>query len=267
MPELIGRDLNTRIIARNVLCHRRVESTNDIAVRQAKEGALEGTLVTADEQTKGRGRLGRRWQAPPGTSLLTSIIFYPSLLASQIQRIVMVCSLGTLAGIRLATGLESQLKWPNDILIGDRKVAGLLAEAGVSGDEVSYVVIGMGLNVNLDPATLGDVAIPPTSLAHELGRPVERIALLRHILREIDARYLQLRKGWSPRGEWAANLATLGQMVSVYLGDEVLSGVAEDVDEDGMLLLRGSDGTLHRLAVGDVTSHPPQPARLGHEPC
>jgi len=265
-PELITRDLAVRIIGRTVLCYQSVESTNDIAARLAKAGEPEGTLIIAEEQSKGRGRLGRPWQAPPMSSLLMSIIFYPSLLPSQTQRIAMICSLGLLAGIGLATGLEAQLKWPNDILIGDKKAAGLLAEAGISGDEVSFVVVGMGLNVNLDPAILGDVATPPTSIAHELGHPVDRLALLRHILCEIDTRYLSLRQGWSPREEWAANLATLGRSISVYLGDEVLSGVAEDVDEDGMLLLRGSDGTLHRLAIGDVTSHPPQPTRLGHEP-
>lgn len=255
-PESITRDLDTKIIGRSVLCYQRIESTNDVASRLATEGTPEGTIVIAEEQTRGRGRLGRHWQASRGSSLLMSVIFYPAILPSQTQRIAMVCSLGLLAGIRLATGLEPRLKWPNDILIGDKKVAGLLAEAGISGNSVSYVIVGMGLNVNLDPAILGDIAHPPTSLVHELGHPVDRLALLRHILRGIDARYLHLRQGWSPREEWAANLATLGQSVSVYLGDEVLTGMAEDVDEDGMLLLRDPDGTLHRLPVGDVTSHP-----------
>ena len=257
--ESITCDLNTKIIGRSVLCYQRIESTNDIAARLATEGTPEGTLVIAEEQTKGRGRFGRRWQAPRGSSLLMSVVFYPALLPSQTQRVAMLCSLGLLAGIRIATGLEPRLKWPNDVLIGGKKVAGLLAEASVSGSEVSYVAVGMGLNVNLDPAILGDVALPPSSLAHELGHPVDRLALLRHILRETDARYLHLRQGWSPREEWAANLATLGQSVSVYLGDEVLTGMAEDVDEDGMLLLRGTDGILHHLPVGDVTSHPPAP--------
>jgi len=258
-PESITCDLDTKIIGRSVLCYQAIASTNDIAARLATEGTPEGTLVIAEEQTKGRGRLGRHWQAPRGSSLLMSVIFYPALLPSQTQRVAMVCSLGLLAGIRLATGLEPRLKWPNDILIGEKKVAGLLAEASVSGSEVSYVVVGMGLNVNLDPAILGDVALAPTSLAHELGHPMDRLSLLRRILRETDARYLHLRQGWSPREEWAANLATLGQSISVYLGDEVLTGIAEDVDEDGMLLLRDPDGTLHRLPVGDVTSHAPVP--------
>jgi len=255
-PESITRDLDTKIVGRRVLCYQRIESTNDTAARLAKEVTTEGTLVIAEEQSSGRGRLDRRWQAPPMSSLLMSIIFYPALLPSQTQRVAMVCSLGLLAGIRLVTGLEPRLKWPNDVLIGGKKVAGLLSEAGISGNKVSYVVVGMGLNVNLDPASLADVALPPTSLAHELGYLVDRLALLRHILREIDARYLSMRQGWSPREEWAANLATLGQSVSVYLGDEVLAGIAEDIDENGMLLLRGTDGALHRLPVGDVTSHP-----------
>jgi len=261
VPELIGRDLNTRIVGSSIICHERVESTNDIAARLAKEGAPEGTLVLAEEQSKGRGRLGRRWQAPPGSSLLMSIVFYPPLLPSQAQRVAMVCSLGALAGIGLATGLQAQMKWPNDILIQGRKVAGSLVEAAVYGSELSYVVAGIGLNVNLDPALLEDVAAPATSLAQELGHLVDRVALLRHILRETDARYLRLLQGWSPREEWAANLSTLGQSITVHAGDEVLRGTAEGVNEDGALLLRDPGGTLHRLRVGDVTSHPPSVGR------
>jgi len=256
-PELITRDLDTSIVGRNLVCRDRVGSTNDIAAGLAREGAQEGTVVVAEEQTCGRGRLGRRWRAPAGSSLLMSVVFYPSLLASQIQRVAMVCSLGVQRGIKIATGLAAQLKWPNDIVIGGRKVAGLLAEAGVSGDHVNHVVVGVGLNVNLDPEGLEDVLLPATSLSQELGRSVDRIAVLRSVLREMDRLYVRLTEGWSPKDAWASNLATLGCRVTLTQGTAVLTGVAEDVDENGVLLLRDPQGRVHRLPIGDVTSHHP----------
>ena len=257
--ESISRDLDTAIVARNVLSYGRVGSTNDIATQLATEGTQDGTLVIAEEQTSGRGRMARRWHAPGGSSLLMSLVFYPALPPAQIQRLAMVCSLGVRTGISRITGLEVELKWPNDVMIGGRKVAGLLAEASVSENEVAYVVVGVGINVNLDPATLADVLMPPTSLAHELGRSVDRIDLLRNVLRETDRRYVRLLAGWSPRDEWASHPATLGRTVTLTQGDTEFSGVAEDVDENGMLLLRDDRGVLHRLPVGDVTSHPSGP--------
>ena len=252
----ITRDLDTAIVARNVLSYGRVGSTNDIAVQLAREGTEDGTLVIAEGQTRGRGRMARRWLAPGGSSLLMSLVFYPSLLPAQIQRVTMICALGVRTGIRLVTGLEAQLKWPNDVMIGGKKVAGLLAEASVSEHEVAFVVVGVGINVNLDPSSLTDLLMPATSLAHELGRSIDRTEVLRSVLREMDSRYVRLLAGWSPRDEWASHLVTLGRAVSLAQGDTVFSGVAEDVDEDGMLLLRDDQGVLHRLPVGDVTSHP-----------
>jgi BirA family biotin operon repressor/biotin-[acetyl-CoA-carboxylase] ligase len=253
----ITRDLDTAIVARNVLSYGRVGSTNDVATRLAREGTQDGTLVIAEEQTSGRGRMARRWYAPAGSSLLMSLVCYPPLLPSQIQRVTMVCSLGARAGIELVTGLEVELKWPNDVVIRDKKVAGLLAEASVSGRGVSFVVVGIGINVNLDPTALADVLTPPTSLSHELDRSVDRNEVLRSVLRETDRRYVRLLTGWSPRDEWASHLVTLGRVVTLIQGDTEFSGVAEDVDEDGVLLLRDDQGLLHRLPVGDVTSHHP----------
>jgi BirA family biotin operon repressor/biotin-[acetyl-CoA-carboxylase] ligase len=185
-----------------------------------------------------------------------SLVFYPSLPPAQIQRVAMVCSLGVRTGISTVTGLEAELKWPNDVMIGGKKVAGLLAEASVSENEVAFVVVGVGINVNLDPTAVGDVSTPVTSLAHELGRSADRTDVVRSVLREMDSRYVRLLAGWSPRDEWASHLVTLGRTVTLTQGDTEFSGVAEDVDENGMLLLRDDQGVLHRLPVGDVTSHP-----------
>ncbi len=251
-PEAIRQGLTTRFIGQQVYCYPEVASTNDIARRLAGEGAPEGTLVIADHQTSGRGRLGRSWLAPAGTSLLFSLLFRPRLAPSQAGRVTMAVALGVVQGVSEVTGLRPRLKWPNDVLIAGCKVCGLLAESGMTGERLDYVVVGVGLNVNFDPRHVPGIPPTATSLAVALGRPVERVPLLRAILTAIEPHYERLRAGQSPRDAWAALLDTLGQVVRVVTPDGEEEGVAEDVDADGALLLRRPDGTLARILVGDV---------------
>jgi BirA family biotin operon repressor/biotin-[acetyl-CoA-carboxylase] ligase len=146
------------------------------------------------------------------------------------------------------------LKWPNDLVIEGGKTGGILTEIGVTGDRLDYAIVGIGLNVNLEPGQLrGELLVPATSLAHALGRPVERLPLLWAILRAIEVRYRALGMGHSPRDEWAERLVTLGRPVRVSGGGVELEGVAEAVDRDGALLLRTTDGRLETVIAGDVT--------------
>lgn len=254
-PEVIAAGLHTEIIGQRVVYFRRIPSTNDEAVRLALDNIPEGTLVIADEQTAGKGRMGRRWLAPPGTSLLFSIVFYPRLDPTQVHRLTMLCSLAVADAISESTGLPARIKWPNDLLIHGKKVGGLLTEAGIQGGRLLYAIVGIGVNVNLDPEVLGRPLTPATSLSHEIGSSVDRLALLRSILRSVDRRYRMLREGWSPRAEWAARLDTLGQRLRLAGRHGVLEGLALDVDEDGALLLKLAGGEVRRVLVGDVTTH------------
>ncbi len=251
--ESIKRGLGTEFIGQSVVYHRSLGSTNDLLKELATQGAPEGTLVIADEQTAGRVRLGRKWLAPPGTSLLMSLLFRPDLAPHQAQRLTMICSLAIADAIEGLTGLSVDLKWPNDIFIRAKKAGGILTELGMTGGNLSYVVVGMGLNVNVDFSALPELRNMATSLYQELGREVSRLQLLWPILEGIEARYKSLRRGESPHEEWAARLITLACQVQVTTPQEVLVGWAEGVDADGALILRTHNGQRRRILAGDVT--------------
>ncbi|HET89714.1 MAG TPA: biotin--[acetyl-CoA-carboxylase] ligase [Chloroflexi bacterium] len=235
-------------------------STNDVAKELAAQGAPEGTVVAADAQTTGRGRLGRRWSAPPGSSLLCSILFRPTLPLEQAPWLTMLCALALADAVKQTTGLQVALKWPNDVVVPSstrtpswRKLAGILTETEVTGEHLNIVIVGLGCNVNVAPHHLADLAPNATSLLAEIGQPVERGELLAALLARVEARYARLRAGASPHAEWASRLATLGHAVEATTATGSLTGVAEAVDEHGALLLRTPNGARHRLLSGDVT--------------
>ena len=252
-PEAIHARLDTRCVAQHLELYQEIDSTNLRAVTLARQGAPDGTLVLAEAQTRGKGRLGRRWFAPPGSSLLMSLLLRPNLALPQAPRMTMICSLGIVQGIARTTGLQARVKWPNDIVLGGKKLGGILTELGATGTRLDYVVVGMGLNVNLDLATLPEVMSPPTSLQFEMGQAVSRLELLLAILGGIDRRYQRLLAGWSPHEEWRQHLDTLGRQVSVGTAGEAIEGLAEDVDADGALIVRCGSGERRRVLVGDVT--------------
>jgi len=272
-PSQIQASLKTRVFGRKLLTLPRTGSTNDVARELAAQGAPEGTVVVADEQVAGRGRLGRRWLAPPGTCLLCSILFRPDLHPTQAQCLTQLCSLAAADAIHQIANLHVAIKWPNDLIVENprsgvsgfrsqvsgsgswkwRKLGGILTESGVMGERLEFVVVGIGVNVNVEPGVLPTLAPDATSVLAEVGRPVDRVALLVALLSGVERRYGGLQAGASPHAEWAARLATLGQPVTLTTPDGTLTGVAEAVGEDGALLVRAPDGALRRFLVGDVT--------------
>jgi len=251
--ESIKRGLKTELIGQNVVYYSSIGSTNELLKELAAQGAPEGTLVIADEQTVGKGRLGRKWLASPGTSLLLSLLFRPDLPPHQAPRLTMICSLATADAIEGLTGLPVGLKWPNDIFIRGKKAGGILTESGTTGGHLNYVVVGMGLNVNLAVSTLPELRGMATSLSQELGREVSRLELLWKILAGIETRYESLKRGESPHAEWAARLINLGRQVQATTPQGTLVGWAEGVDADGALILRTPAGQRRRILAGDVT--------------
>jgi BirA family transcriptional regulator, biotin operon repressor / biotin---[acetyl-CoA-carboxylase] ligase len=253
----LQQGLDTGFVGRSAVFLRETGSTNDVARGLAREGAPEGTLVLAEHQTAGRGRLSRRWHAPPGSSLLLSLIFRPPLAPAHIQQLTMVCGLAVLDAIAASTGLQAGLKWPNDVLVHGSKVGGILTEVELRGEQVEHAIVGVGLNVNLDRAQLPrDLPGPASSLSSELGRPVDRLSLLQSLLQAVEVRYVALCAGESPHQAWAEALTTLGQRVVVEQGEERLEGVAEDVEANGALLLRLADGRQRSILAGDVHVRP-----------
>jgi len=248
--DFITRGLKTSFIGQRVLYYPSVDSTMEVARQEARQGAVEGTVIVAGEQTGGRGRLKRAWLTPAGNIAL-SIIFYPKV--SYLTSLIMLASLAVVHSIESATGLKPQIKWPNDVLIGDKKVCGILIENDVQGNVVNYSITGIGINANLRLADFPEIQTTATSLSDELGREISRLNVIRHLLGEIERYYLALSAGESIYEEWRDRLVTPGKRVRVTAGETTYEGIAESVTRDGSLSLRGSDGSLTRIVAGDVT--------------
>lgn len=251
-PDGIQRALATEFVGRRVIYLESTDSTNEVAKVQAQEGAPEGTLVIAEEQVKGKGRRGRTWLAPRGTSLLFSVVFYPQLLPQEAARLTMAASWAAAEAIEESTGLPARLKWPNDIRVAEKKVGGVLTEMALTGEKIQYAVVGIGINVNWDPAQTPELRDTATSLSVALGREVPRLPLLRSLLVKLEEGYKKAQGGGDFHRLWAERLDTLHREVEIDLGGEVVRGFAEDVDREGALLLRQSDGSLRRITVGEV---------------
>lgn len=249
-PAAIRRGLETRFVGQRVIYYPSLTSTMEVARQEAQQGAAEGTVILADEQTAGRGRLNRVWLSPRG-SLALSIILYPGL--AYLPSLIMLASLAVVHSIEEATGLKSQIKWPNDVLINGKKVSGILIESNVQGGKVNYAIIGIGINVNLRLADFPEIRPIAASLSDELGKDVSRLNVIRCLLVEIERLYLALSTGGTVYEGWRDRLVTLNKRVRVKSGETVYEGVAESVARDGSLRLRGSDGSLTRIVAGDVT--------------
>ena len=248
-PAEITRNLKTDFIGKKIITYPSLSSTNDIAKREAKKGAREGTVVLAGEQTAGRGRIKRAWLSPRG-SIALSIILHPT--PAQLPCLIMVASLAVARCIE-KVDLKTQIKWPNDVLIKGKKICGILVESDVRGSAVDYAVIGIGINVNLKPAEFPEIAATATSLFNELGREVPLQEIVRCLLGEVENLYLALPEGDSVFREWRDRLVTLGKEVEVSSGKTSYKGVAESVASDGSLFLRQPDGNLIKIVAGDVS--------------
>ncbi|MBN1430208.1 MAG: biotin--[acetyl-CoA-carboxylase] ligase [Anaerolineae bacterium] len=229
-----------------------VKSTNDVARELAEKDAPEGTLVVTDMQTRGRGRLARQWIAPPGSSLLMSIILRPNLPPTHAHRLVIACGLALAEACEAVTGVRVAGKWPNDLQVGGKKVAGILAESAIEGEQLAWVIIGAGLNVNQVFEPDDPLAKTATSLRMETGRSHDRASVLAQTMTRL--------RDWYPLVDqkmlitaWRTRCPMLGQSVQAETSDGVLVGVAEDIDETGALLLRDTEGQRHCLTHGDTT--------------
>ena len=252
--DLLSRLPAIRIVGRDIQVFQQTSSTNDVAEKLARDGVAEGVVIFAETQTKGRGRLGRQWLSPAGQGLWFSVLLRPALSLASITQLTVAAATAVARAIRLETGLEPQIKWPNDILIRGKKAVGILTELSAEADRVRHVIIGIGVDVNVTdfPAELREVA---TSLAAEAGRKFLRAEIAAAILRELDADYARVVRGeFAPLAEeWERQCITLGRRVVIHIGDRTLSGRAEALDSDGALLLRGDYGHLERIMGGVVT--------------
>jgi BirA family biotin operon repressor/biotin-[acetyl-CoA-carboxylase] ligase len=236
-------------MGQRVLYYSKLDSTMDAAQREAQWGAEAGTVVIADEQTAGRGRLRRSWLSPKG-ALAFSVILRPNI--DYLPYIIMLSALAVSQAIQAVIGLKSQIKWPNDVLIKEKKVSGILIENNFRKHILRYSIVGIGINVNFHAQDYPEIASIATSLADVTGKEVSRLQILRQVLREMERLYLSLPHSDLIHEKWKAGLVTLGQKVQVHLGDRICYGLAESVTRDGSLVLRQTDGSLVKISVGDV---------------
>jgi BirA family transcriptional regulator, biotin operon repressor / biotin---[acetyl-CoA-carboxylase] ligase len=226
-----------------------IDSTNRWVLDEARAGAPAGLVAIADHQSAGRGRRGRTWIAPSGSSLLVSVLLRPELAIEDVQLVMMAAALALRDAVREIAGVHADVKWPNDLVVNDRKLAGVLAEADVDASgEVNAVVVGIGCNVQWDdvPPELAEIA---TACNLEAGRDVDRARLLDAFL---DALADQLKRLDAVASGYRAALGTLGRSVRVELGDRVLEGVATAVDDAGRLVVTPDGGAPEVVAAGDV---------------
>ena len=242
--------LTTRFFGRRLEYRAALGSTHDLARQLAQAGAPEGTVVLAGRQTGGRGRLGRSFISPRG-GLYFTIVLRPPL--EHLRPLPIISALAVARGLEQVTGLSTALKWPNDVLVGGRKICGILMESELAGEAVNHVLLGIGVNVNTDMSAYPEIAAIATSAAAEAGREVSREALAAAVLNELETLYLAARAGQRVQDEWRARLDTLGRQVRVTCGQAVEEGLAEDVDSDGSLIQRRPDGSRVAIAAGDVT--------------
>jgi len=257
LADEIKEGLHTSVFGRRgIVYFKETDSTNTRAKFMASDGAPEGTVVIAEEQTQGKGRRGRRWFSPPGEGIYASIILRPSISPHEAPRLTLLASVAVAEAILAMTSLQVNIKWPNDILINGRKVAGILTEISTEMDRIDYVIIGVGVNVNTPYASLPpDIKDIATSIVMETGKPFPRIALLRAYLEWLEMYYETFRtKGFEPvLNRWKILADIIGRRISVDLIDRVRTGEVLDIDKDGFLILREQDGTLERIISGDVT--------------
>lgn len=251
LPAEIKFGLKSKILGKEVIYYDTVPSTMDIAFERGLKGAGEGFVVCAEAQSKGRGRLGRHWASPKGKGIYMSVLLRPQLAPSEVARLTLLCAVAVCEAVKQATGLQVSIKWPNDLQIKGKKLAGILTELSAEADRVRFIVVGIGMNVNTTVSSL-----PPgaTSLRHELKRNVSRVELTKLILREIEQYYVLLqKKGFDPVAQkWRELSITLNKRIRVHEPRGFIEGEAVDIDTDGGLLVRSDTGVIIKKMAGDV---------------
>lgn len=251
LPFEIQDRLNTKFMGRKIYHYDLVDSTMDIAMNLAIKGSPEGTAVCAEGQTKGRGRLGRDWISPKYKGVYLSLILRPNLLPNEASKLTILTSLAVAEAINKITGLSPSIKWPNDILVNDKKVGGILTELNAEQDRINFAIIGIGINVNTPISSLPKDA---SSLSFQKKTKLSRVELVKEILREIDKLYLLFRKrGFIPIVKrWKKFSYLQGERVKIICHREKLEGEVLDIDSDGGLLIREDSGFIKKVIAGDV---------------
>lgn len=255
-PETILSGLITERIGQYIDYHRAVASTQQIAHQLAREGAPEGTLVIADEQRAGRGRMGRSWHSPPGQGIWMSLIIRPNIALPSSPQLTLLTSVAIVRCFR-EIGVEAGIKWPNDIYANERKLCGVLTELQANPDRIDYAIIGVGMNVNMVEKDVPDeLKHKAGSLRMVLGQTVDRVKVIQSFCHHFEEWYnLYLREGFSSiRTVWEARSVSLGQEVTAVTAQGEVRGRALEIDDIGALVIQKKDGNLVKIYSADLES-------------
>ena len=251
LPQELQWNLHTKRIGTNLHAYEETNSTMDIAQRLASSGEPEGSVVVAEGQSRGRGRLGRSWHSPKGKGIYTSIILRPKVTLAEAPLITLMAAVALARAVQSSAGLKPEIKWPNDVMLKGKKIAGILTELNAELNRVNFIIVGIGLNVNTPKSALPAHA---TSLAEEAGHRVDRVAVARALFTELDKAYTQfLQKDFdSLLTAWRGFADFLGKRIKAVVQGRSVDGQAMDVDSSGALLIRTDTGFVERVSAGDV---------------
>lgn len=249
-PDQVVEALADNSFVKAVHVYRRLTSTNTLARRLAESGAATGTLVLAEQQTAGKGRMGRSWDSPEGLGLWFSLIFRPPELVFDYHLLPLILGEEIALAVEEQSGCRCAVKWPNDILLGERKICGILCESSYRQQQFEYMIAGIGINVNQTvadfPEALRDRA---TSLAIATGRLFDRLQLLRQVLARLQRRFSAAPENIADLRGWRRLCRDLGREVTLRVNDQEFTGIFENISPAGEMLLRLADGTLRRFSV------------------
>jgi len=257
IPQEVQRGLSTTYIGKKIYYFSELESTNIIAKEKAlhrMEAIDEGTIIIAERQTVGKGRLGREWFSPE-RGIWLSIILYPQLPPSYIPRITLMTAVAAVKAIEMCTQIKPQIKWPNDILMNEKKVCGILTEMSAELDIINWVVVGIGINANIDHRDFPeDIQANTISLKEVSGKEVLRVKLAQTFLQEFEKYYDKLKRKefLFILKEWKLYAHTLGKKIRVDMGERIITGEAVDINKEGALILKEEDGELVEIISGTI---------------
>jgi BirA family biotin operon repressor/biotin-[acetyl-CoA-carboxylase] ligase len=253
LPYEVKKGLKTDFIGHDIHYFKEVDSTNDVAKYLAEEGAKEGTIVVAEIQNRGKGRRGKTWISPPG-GVWMSIILRPDIPPFSAPQLTLVTGVAVAETLKKECDLDVGIKWPNDILIGNKKVCGILTEVNASIDKVNYVIVGIGIDMNVDvPLFPPDLQKGATSLKNELNTEVNGVLLVQKFLVEFENIYNKFKAGKFPEilDEWRALSKTIGNNVEVRTRGKTVRGDAVGINKEGILIIELEDGSLRKMISGE----------------
>ncbi len=255
LPDEIREGLQTRVFGKKKIVYfKEIDSTNTRAKDLATKGAPEGTLVVSEKQTKGRGRKGRNWFSPSQGGIYTSLILRPRIPPNEAPKMTLLTAVAVAETLHSLTQLNANIKWPNDILINEKKIAGILTEISTEMDAIDYIIVGLGININT-PHFPDDIQVKATSVLIETGKHFPRIKLIKEYLKRYEDYYETFKRtGFEPiLKRWKELTNIMGRKIIVEMIDKKYIGEVQDIDSEGVLILKDNSGKHHRISSGDVT--------------